>query len=80
MHVLGHLRCPRESIWSSEPSSFGGIERGSLSSKNNLFPFDPSRLFPPSSHPSTSLVPSVVAPIVVDGAFPPSTVAPPEYV
>jgi len=70
MHVLGHVRCPRESMESSEPSSFGAIERGSLSSKDNLFPCDPSRPFPPSSHPSTSLVPSVVAPIVLGGAFP----------
>ena len=70
MHVLGHLRCPGESIKSSEPSSFGEIERGSLSSKDNLFPCDPSRHLPPSSHPSTSLVPSVVDPIDLDGALP----------
>ena len=64
VHVLGHVRCPGESIWSSygrcakswtvpdrRISSFGGIERGSLRSKDNLFPCDPSRPFPPSSHP-----------------------------
>ena len=47
-----------------------GIERGSLSSKDNLFPCDPSQTFSPSSHPSASPVPSVIAPIVLDGVFP----------
>jgi len=70
MHVLGHLRCPGESTQSREPISFGRIERGSISSKDNLSPCDPSRPSPSSSHPSTSIVPSVVAPIVLDGAFP----------
>jgi len=69
IHVLGHLRCSGESICSSKPISFGGIEKGSLSFEDNLFSSDPSRPFPPSSHPSTSRVPSGVAPIVLDGAF-----------
>jgi len=62
--------CPRESILSSKASSFGGIEIGSLSSKDHFFLRDPSR---PSS---TVVVPidipsaSVVAPILLDGAFP----------
>jgi len=70
MHVLGHLKFPGESVQSSEPSSFGGIERDSLSSRDDLFPCDHSRHVSPSSHPSTSLVLSVVAYTVLDGAFP----------
>ena len=69
-HVLEHLWCPGERTLSREQSSLRGIESGSLSSKDNLFPCDPSRPFPPSSHPSTSLALSVVAPIVLNGAFP----------
>jgi len=46
------------------------IERSSSSSKDEGVPHDRSRSSPPSSHPSTSLVPSVVALIVLDAALP----------
>ena len=45
MHVLGHRMCPRESMEASEQSFFGGIERGNVSSKDIIFPCDPSRPF-----------------------------------
>jgi len=70
MHVLGHLWCADESIKPGEPSSFGGIERGSLTSEDTLFPCDTSRSSQLLSYPATSSMPSVVAPMVLDGAFP----------